>query len=280
MNSVAILGAGELGASLARLLADREQARRVILVDPDEGRARGKALDLLQSGPVEGSDTRLEGHASLDALEGLDAIVVADPLELVGPDLVPLRVADFVRGLLPILGNAPLVFAGADPSPLVAAALERGVARDRVLGSAPIAWSAALRRLLAEALAVEPSGVAASVLGRPPDLIPIGVSVGGVPIAGAGLSALGRSLERLKARSLGPLSLATAAARALAALQGSRSSVLPVVVALDAAAVPRGVALALPARIAAGRVQGLEVLDLTPRERLAFDNAAARSVAR
>jgi malate dehydrogenase len=261
------------------LLAEREQVRRVLLIDPDEGRAKGKALDLLQSGPVEGSDTRIEGRAGLEALEGLDAIVVADLPELAGPDVVPLRVADFVRGLLPSLGKAALVVAGPDPGLLLAAAIERGVARDRVLGSAPIAWSAALRRLLAEAVGVEPSAVTAIVLGRPPDLVPVGVSVGGIPVAGAGFSALGRALEKLKARSCGPVSLAAAAARALAALDGSRASLLPVVVALDDASFPRGVALAVPARIAASRVQGLEPLDLTPRERLAFDNAAARSVA-
>lgn len=275
MNTVAILGAGELGASLARLLGDREQARRVILIDPDEGRAKGKALDLLQSGPVEGSDTRIEGRVSVEGLTGLDAVVVADPSELTGPDRVPLRVADFIRGLLPILGPAPLVFAGADPSPLLAAALERGVARDRVLGSAPIAWSAALRRRLAEALGLEPGGVTATLLGRPPDLVPVGVSVGGMPLTGAGLSALGRALDALKARSFGPLSLATAAAHALAALHGSRPSLLPVVVAGDGAVATR-VPLAMVARIACGRVQGLEALELTPRERLALDNAAAR----
>lgn len=275
MNTVAILGAGELGASLARLLGDREQARRVILIDPDEGRAKGKALDLLQSGPVEGSDTHLEGRASVAGLTGLDAVVVADPSELTGPDSVPLRVTDFVRGLLPVLGEAPLVFAGADPSPLVAAALERGVARDRVLGSAPIAWSAALRRRLAEALGVEPSGIAASVLGRAPDLVPVGVSLGGMPLTGAALSALGRALDALKAHAFGPLSLATAAARVLAALDRSRPSLLPVVVAAGGFAT-RGAALAVVARLASGRVQGLEALELTPRERLAFDNAAAR----
>lgn len=280
MNTVAILGAGELGASLARLLGDREQARRVILIDSDEGRAKGKALDLLQSGPVEGSDTRVEGRVSLAGLEGLDAFVVADPPELFGPDAVPLRLADFVRGLLPKLGNAPLVVAGAAPCPLVAAAVEHGLGRERVLGSAPIAWSAALRRLLAEALGVEPSGITASVLGRPPDLVPVGVSVGGMPLAGIGLTALARALEKLKLQGSGPVSLATAAARALRALDGPRPSLLTLVLSLDGPSVPRGAALAVPARIGANRVQGIELLELTPRERLSFDNAAARSAAR
>ena len=65
MRNVAILGAGDLGATLARRLAERELARRIVLVDPDEGRARGKALDLAQSGPVEPYDVAIEGAASL-----------------------------------------------------------------------------------------------------------------------------------------------------------------------------------------------------------------------
>ena len=48
-------------------------------MDADEGRAKGKALDLLQSGPVEAYDTRLVGAAGLDGLGALDALVVADP---------------------------------------------------------------------------------------------------------------------------------------------------------------------------------------------------------
>jgi len=195
---------------------------------------------------------------------------------LEGPDSVPLRTTDFVRGLLPSLGEAPLVFAGAEPGPLVAAAVERGVARDRVLGSAPIAWSAALRRRLAEAVGVEPSSVTGTMLGRQPDLVPVGVSVGGLPLAGARLSVLGRVLEAMRAHAFGPLSLATAAARVLAALERARPALLPVVVAGDGALGRRGAVLAVVARLASGRIQGLEALELTPRERLALDNAAAR----
>ncbi len=265
MKTVAIVGANELGATLARVLADREQARRILLVDPEASRAQGKALDLMQSGPVERSDTWLEGVASLTG--SVDAIVIADPTELAGADVTALRQADFMRSLAPHLGSAPLVIADARPAPLVAAALERGVPADRVMGSAPVAWSAALRRLLAEELKVEPSAIAAVAAGSPPDFVPLGVTLGGAPLTAAGLSALGRAVERLKATRFGPVSLAAAAARTLRALAGSRPSVLPLVV--------RGPAL--PARVAAGRVLGPLDLELSPRERMLLDNAAERA---
>jgi hypothetical protein len=266
MKTVAIVGAGELGATLARLLADREQVRRIVLVDPELGRAQGKALDLMQSGPVEGSDTRLEGAAELAG--ECEAIVVADPGELAGPEVTALRRADFMRDLLPRLGTAALVIAGPHPAPLVAAALERGAAADRVLGSAPVAWSAALRRRLAEELKVEPSAIAGVVAGYPPDLVALGVSLGGTPLDGAGLSALGRALERLKTTAFGPVSLAAAAARVLRALGGTRASALSLVL--------RG-GVAVPARLVAGRVLGPLVFELSPRERVLFDNAAERA---
>jgi len=115
-----------------------------------------------------------------------------------------------------------------------------------------------------------------TMLGRQPDLVPVGVSVGGLPLAGARLSVLGRVLEAMRAHAFGPLSLATAAARVLAALERARPALLPVVVAGDGALGRRGAVLAVVARLASGRIQGLEALELTPRERLALDNAAAR----
>jgi malate dehydrogenase len=266
MKTVAIVGAGELGATLARLLADREQVRRILLIDPDAGRAQGKALDLMQSGPVEGSDTRLDGVAELTG--HVDAVVIADPTELEGVEVTPLRRAEFLRGLVPRLGTAPLVIAGANPCRLVTAARERGVPADRLLGSAPVAWSAALRRLLAEELKVEPSAVTGVVVGYPPDLVPLGVTLGGTPLEGAGLSALGRAVDRLKARAFGPVSLAAAGAHVLRALAASRVCVLPLVL---------GNAVAVPARIAAGRVFGPIAFELSPRERVLFDNAAERA---
>jgi hypothetical protein len=265
MRSVAIVGAGELGATLARLLADREQVRRVLLVDPDVGRAQGKALDLMQSGPVERSDTRIEGVGELAG--ECEAIVIADPSELAAADVTPLRRADFMRQLAPHLGSAPLVIAAANPAPLVSAAVEHGIPADRVLGSAAVAWSAALRRLLAEELEVEPSAVTAVVAGHPPDLVPLGVTLGGAPLSGSGLSSLGRAMERLKATPFGPVSLAAAAARVLRALAGTRACALPLVL--------RG-GVAVPARVAAGRVLGPVVFELSPRERVLFDNAAER----
>src|SRR5262249_58608248 len=98
-QTIAVIGAGELGATLARRLAAGESFRRVLLLDPDPGRARGKALDILQSGPVDGFDTRVEG-GPLERMGEVDAVAIADP-----PALDPGRLPS-EAGALPRTGGA------------------------------------------------------------------------------------------------------------------------------------------------------------------------------
>ena len=78
MKRVAIVGAGEIGAAVARALAEREVVREVTLINQSSLVASGKALDILQSGPLEGSDTRVIGAPDLDAVVGTDVVVIAD----------------------------------------------------------------------------------------------------------------------------------------------------------------------------------------------------------
>jgi malate dehydrogenase len=279
LRSIAILGAGELAATLARRLAEQEQARRLVIVDADEPRARGKALDIAQSGPVEGFDVRVEAAASLAAAGAFDTLVVADPPELADPALPPARAAALGEALAPVVGERMLVVAAPSASALVEAAVRKGLSRERVVGSAPVAYASALGRRLASELQVEPSAVSALVLGLPPDGIVIpreSACAGGVPVDRLSPVALRRALAGLTGRTPGPVALAAAAARVLRALDGSRPSMLGVVVQLQGEYGHRGVALAVPARLAGHRVEAIVEVPLDPVDRVAFDNAAQR----
>ena len=284
MDTIAIVGAGELGAAIARRLADRDLSGRVVLVDPDEARARGKALDIRQAGPVAGSDTIVEGRGDLDGLEPPpDVVVVADPPDLADRALVPLRAADFARRLRPALGNGPLVFAGSDAACLVESAVASGLARQRVLGSAPIAFASAFRHRLARELGVRAPDVAAVVLGLPPDHIVVPQAmVGGVPVErGWTVDLTRRALARLRGRALGPLALAAGAAHLVAALARPRPATLPVLAVLDGEYGCRGVALAVPVRLSPEGIESVLELPLDPVDRVAFGNAVeARHAAR
>jgi malate dehydrogenase len=271
---IAVIGAGELGATLARRLAARELCRRVLLLDPDAGRARGKALDILQSGPVEAFDTLVQG-GGLEDLAAAEAVVLADPPALDAGRLPSeaREMLDHVRAAAP---RAPLVIAGGHPA-VVEMAVEGGHPRDRVLGSAPVAIAAALRHHLAEALEARPRDVAATVLGRPPGrlITPRGAAlVGGLPVDRIAPAAVRAALSRVQGRWPGPVALAAAAVRVLAALGSADASLLPVLAVLAGEYGHRGRALAVPARLGHGRILGVVEMDLDPVDRVAFDNAA------
>lgn len=282
MRTVAILGGGDLAATLARRIAEAELARCVVLVDADESRAKGKALDIAQSGPVEGFDTRVEACAALESVVTPDVVVVADPDDLADAVLLSTRGAERIAGWLPAVGKGTLLVAGPHPSPLVEAAVAKGFPRDRVLGSSPVAAAAALRRRLSAELRVEPREIAVTVLGLPPGqlvALQATATVAGLPVEKISPSAFRRALAASNGRAAGPVALAAAALRVLQALEGSRATVLPVVARLDGEYGHRRVALAVPARLRSGRIESVVEVSLDPVDRVAFDNAADRRAA-
>jgi len=276
-QTIAVIGAGELGATLARRLAAGEVFRRVLLLDPDVGKAKGKALDILQSGPVEGFDTLVEG-GPLDPIGEVDAVVLADPPALETGRL-PSEAAELLDRVRGPLGRGPLVVAGGHPA-VVEMAVEKGFARDRVIGSAPVAIASALRRELAFVLEGRPRDVAATVMGRPPGrlILPRGTAlIGGLPVERLAPAAARTALARVEGRWPGPAALAAAAVRVLRALASSDPSLLPVMVSLAGEYGHRGRALAVPARLGHGRLLGVVEIELDPVDRVAFDNAAGRA---
>jgi malate/lactate dehydrogenase len=227
MSVVAIIGAGDLGGALASRLASRDRVREIRLIDAAGGVAAGKALDILQAGPVEGSSTRVIASATaatstpadLSAVAGAAVIVIADE---VGP---PVKEIQAEAGLA-LLGrvrsqnpDAPIVCAGASQAWLVAhGAAELGIPATHIAGSAPLALVAALKALVALELNGAARDVSLTLAGQPPQA---------VAIAWQTASVNGESLERLldasalrrlesRVRYLwppGPYALAAAAAR-------------------------------------------------------------------
>jgi len=222
MATIAILGAGTLGGAIAHKLAQRDHIARVRLIDPAEGVAAGKALDIQQSGPVERFDTQVEATA-VDGVVGAAAVIVADPAnhqngdwEEVGPALV-----EQITGLT---RHTPLVFADASHTSLLDQIVTKlGVDPKRVLGTAPSAMVSALRTLVALEAHSSPRQVAINVIGSPPASLVVpwsSATVNGYPLTEC-LSP--RELARLQARAEqlwppGPYALASAAARVVEAI--------------------------------------------------------------
>src|SRR4029079_8076810 len=115
---------------------------------------------------------------------------------------LPSEAAELLERLRGPLGRAPLVIAGGHPA-LVELAVEKGFARDRVIGSAPVAIAGAVRRELAAAVEGRPRDVTAIVIGRPPGqlVLPRGTAlVGGLPIERLSPSPAPTQLARDSAR--------------------------------------------------------------------------------
>ena len=78
MSFIAIVGAGAIGGALAQRLASRGRVREVRLIDEQGSVAQGKALDIQQSGAVDGFGTKLTSASAIAAAAGAAAVVIAD----------------------------------------------------------------------------------------------------------------------------------------------------------------------------------------------------------
>src|SRR5437773_12219013 len=76
LQKITVVGAGNVGATTAQRLAERELARTVVMVDVIEGVPQGKALDQWESAPIEGFDTRVVGANDYGPAKGSDLFVV------------------------------------------------------------------------------------------------------------------------------------------------------------------------------------------------------------
>src|SRR5262245_31383538 len=167
MTEVAIIGAGTLGGELARVIARRDAAAIVRLIDGNGQIAAGKALDLMQSAPIANFATTVAGSTDLMTAAGADVIVVADRTD--GQELNTEDGLQLLKRLEQLGARAVVLCAGANARELV----ERGVRearyrRERLLGSAPEALRAAVRAIAAAELNGSPDDVALTVLGVPP----------------------------------------------------------------------------------------------------------------
>ncbi len=222
MIDVAIIGAGDLGGSLAHVLARRECVRRIQLIDPSGQIAAGKALDIRQTGPVEGFDTVVDGSTDLSRAIGARVVVLADQAR-------PQADADhllLLRQITQLAARAIVVCAGADGRTLV----ERGVgelkySELRLIGTAPEALASAIRALVALQAEASPKDVGLQVFGIPPantivdwDSVTIGGSRATRILTEPALRKLAAQLAPLWPP--GPHALAHAAAEAISAIAG------------------------------------------------------------
>jgi malate dehydrogenase len=189
---VTVVGAGNVGASLAQRLVEKEIAD-VVVIDIIEGIPQGKALDIMESAPVEKFDARMRGSNTYELSDGSDVIVVTAGLArkpgMSRDDLVQKNqeiVGSVVREAAPRSPNAVLIVVS-NPLDAMCEVARRvsGFPRERVFGMAGILDSARMRWFLAEELDVSVESTSAFVLGGHGDTmvpLPRYSTVAGIPI--------------------------------------------------------------------------------------------------
>jgi malate dehydrogenase len=277
MSLIAVVGSGALGGAIAHTLARRDRIGEIRLIDSAVSVARGKALDIQQSSPVEGFGTQLTAAESIEAAVGADVVVIADAA---GGDSEHASESGLalLRRLVQAGNVAPVLCAGASQLQLIARAVtELHVPRARILGSSPFALESALRAMAG--LALDASGVEVSlrVVGVPPH---------GAVVAWEEASAFGQPLSsQLPAHAIaglaaripglwppGPYGLASAAARVAEAIACGSRRRYSCFVTLDAGPA-RAAVLSMPVQLGPQGVVRILEPALTRQERTRMENA-------
>ena len=291
-KKIALIGAGMIGGTLAHL-AVLKHLGDVVLFDVVEGLPQGKALDLLESGPIEGFDASIIGTNKYDDIEGADVCIVTAGLArkpgMSRDDLLSVNSKIMLDVASNIRDRAPKAFVIVITNPLDAmvTAMKRitGFPKQRVVGQAGVLDSSRYRTFVAMELGVSVQSVTAIVLGgHGDDMVPVRsyCHVGGVPVAKLMSAQRLNAIEERVRKAGGEIvnllktgsafySPAHAAIQMAEAYLLDRKQVLPCAALLEGEYGVKGFYVGVPVVIGAGGVERVVELELTADERKALD---------
>ena len=193
MNKITVVGAGNVGATLAQRIAEKELAREVILIDIVDGVPQGKGLDQWESAPIEGFDSRVVGTNEYGPSEGSEMVIVTAGIArkpgMSRDDLVKTN-AEIVKSVsLQVKDTSPdaIVIVVSNPLDVMCWVTKEatGFPRERVVGMAGVLDTARYRSFLAMEIDVSVEDIQAMVLGGHGDsMVPLisYTTVSGIPI--------------------------------------------------------------------------------------------------
>src|ERR1700744_4566211 len=171
-KKIALIGGGQIGGTLALMTAIKELGD-VVIFDIAEGLPQGKALDLSQSGPVEGFNAKLKGTNDYADIKGADVVIVTAGVprkpgmsrdDLIG---INLKVMQAVGEGIKTYAPDAFVICITNPLDAMVWALQKfsGLPNNKIVGMAGVLESARFRHFLAEEFKVSVEDVTAFVLG-------------------------------------------------------------------------------------------------------------------
>ena len=299
MAKVTVVGAGKYGSTTVQRLAEKDICDEVVMTDIVEGLPQGLALDMNQSRPIEGFETRVVGSNGYEETAGSDVVVITAGVPrkpgMSRMDLLETNakiVGDVTRKVADASPDAVLIVVSNPLDEMTALAAEvSGFPRERVMGQAGMLDTARFKHFLAEELGTSPSRVEAMTLGSHGDTmvpVPSMVKVDGKPLTEvADADTIERLVQRTRDGGAEVVALlksgsayyapSSAAAAMVEAVLGDTGEVMPVCAWVTGQYGIDGVYLGVPAKLGRGGVAELVELPLTDGE-LADLREAAEAV--
>jgi malate dehydrogenase len=296
VNLVTVVGAGNVGATTAQRVAEKELARRVVMVDVAEGIPQGKGLDQWQSAPIEGFDSRVIGTNGYDETAGSDIVIITAGIArkpgMSRDDLLNTNAGIVKQVSEQIARTSPnaIVIVVSNPLDVMCYVAKKvtGFPRERVIGMAGVLDTGRYRAFLAEALDVSVRDIQAMVLGGHGDtMVPLinYTSVSGIPVTqlldrktldeivdrtrngGAEIVTHLKTGSAYYAPSSGAVQMAEAIVR-------DQKRVLPCAAWLEGEYGLSGLFLGVPVKLGRGGMEKVLEVELTPKERVDLGKSA------
>ena len=300
-NKIALIGAGNIGGTLAHLIGLKELGD-VVLFDVFGGVAAGKALDIMQSGPVDGFDSNMTGGSDYASIAGADVVIVTAGFPrmpgMSRDDLIGKNAGVIAQVAEGIKTHCPNAFVICITNPLDAMVWvmkeKSGLPANRVVGMAGVLDSSRFQLFLAQEFGVSVEDVRAFVLGGHGDtMVPLTrySTVAGIPIPDlikmgwttqAKIDAIvertangGGEIVKLLERGSAFYAPAASAIAMAEAFLKDKKRVLPCAAWLTGQYGQNGLYIGVPVVIGAGGIERIVEIELNPAEQAAFDKSCA-----
>jgi len=296
MRKITVVGGGNVGATAAQRVAEKELAREVVLIDVVDGIPQGKALDQFQSAPIEGFDSRVVGATDYEAARGSGIVIVTAGIArkpgMSRDDLLRTNagiVRSVSREIARVAPDSIIIMVSNPLDVMCSVAMEAsGFPRERVIGMAGVLDTARYRAFIAMELDVSVEDIQALVLGGHGDtMVPLAsyTSVSGIPLtqllSQERIDALVDRTRHGGAEIVGFLKTgsayyapAAASVQMAEAIVKDKKRILPCAAYLTGEYGEDGIFLGVPCKLGEGGLQEIIQVELTPQEKEALAGSA------